>query len=205
MSNISTISPVVDIADTRTHHGIDGGFLDRDIDEIGPTGWLAELAVERGEVVWYEAFDDDDTLKEWPANVAHMYLVALPEGHIFGRLEDVQVWGALPEALPSVPGLWGELQATLAAEWCARKLGLPEGTWSVAAEQPYLDRGVDVGWREVHIPPDAALDLEESGFPLARFAPHRYDRELWTAPNAIGVAERILVLEHEAQLEDLHD
>jgi len=189
MSNtISSITPVVDIADTRSSTAWD---------HFTPIDHEVSRAVELGETIWHEEVEEDQPGPDGPLLLQRQHFVALPEGHVFGRTEDVTVWGAFPYALPQVPGAWDELRATHLAEWCARKLGLVGGTWSVAAERRYRDRGVDIAWRGLHVTPGAASCLEELGITPERFNAQRHDRELWTMPSPRSIATWIRRRERE--------
>jgi len=94
MSNtISSITPVVDIADTRSSTAWD---------HFTPIDHEVSRAVELGETIWHEEVEEDQPGPDGPLLLQRQYFVALPEGHVFGRTEDVMVWGRVP--LRPAPG-----------------------------------------------------------------------------------------------------
>jgi len=191
----SPISPVVDVADKRSHR-LRARTLDTTLDDIGPNGRVAQVAARSGRIEAYEEFAGYPKYRQWPVDTEHVVVVAFPEGHVYGRLSDRRVWDPVDCDLPGNSRTWRPFVDARTAEWAAKRLGLADGTWSVAAERCYHDRGVDAGWREVHITPAGAAELEALGVTAERFAA-KLNWVVWSAHSAEVVARRIARLERE--------
>jgi len=195
VSNTDTI-PVVDVADKRSHRLRARTFPDMTLDDIGPDGRVAQVAARDGKIEAYEEFAGRPKYRRWSVDTEHVVVVAYPEGHIFGRLSDRRVWDPVYYDLPGNSRTWQPFVDARTAEWAAKKLGLPDGTWSVAAEATYVAAGVDTAWRALHITPAGAAELEALGVTAERFAA-KLVWVVWSAHSAEVVARRIARLERE--------
>jgi len=195
MSNTTSITPVVDVADKRSHR-LRARTLDTTLDDIGPDGRVAQVAARDGKIASHEEFAGRPKYRQWSVDTEHVVVVAFPEGHIFGRLSDRRVWDPVHYDLPGNSRTWQPFVDARTAEWAAKKLELADGTWSVAAGATYVAAGVDTAWRALHITPAGAAELEALGVTAERFAA-KLDWVVWSAHSAEVVARRIARLERE--------